>query len=644
MKRLGITAIMFFIAVSVSAQNPVTEIKVGLDNKGRIFEGIGALSAGASSRLLADYPEDQQSAILDMLFKPKYGASLQHLKIEIGGDVNSTSGTEPSHARIREELLNPREAFYNRGYEWWLMKEAKKRNRSICLDCLEWGVPGWIGDGKFYSQDNIDYLVAFLKGAAVYHGLNIDYLGIWNERMHDIEFVKNLRRILDRSGLGTVKLVASDQCCGNQWKAADDMVNDKEFAAAVDVIGDHYIEKEFRYHSSRNAIGTGKPLWNSEGGPWKGTWDGFKELAKLYNRDYIVGKITKTVTWSLITSYYENLALPNSGLMKANTPWSGHFEVEPALWAVAHTTQFTEPGWIYLDDGCGFAADSTVSYVTMLSPDGEDITIVLESMDLKSPISIAFDLSELGDIGKMSQWVSVLEEESFIRKKDIILKDGIASLLIQPKSLYTFSTTKGQQKGNPKIPCERAFPFPYQDDFDGYGIGSTPAYLSDQGGAFEVDEFVEDGNKILRQVITRPAIEWEGPVINQTVGGDIQWSDYSVSVKVFFAEPYSYANISGRLTEVYRSHTESDAYSLRLFSSGKWELRTSATVLDSGYVPLDNSIWHELNLRMKGSDLLAFIDRKCVASLKDTSYSHGMIGLGSSFHNICFDDLKIEGF
>src|ERR1700752_4680764 len=93
-------------------------------SRGRIFDGLGAASAGASSRLLIDYPEPQRSQILDYLFKPNYGASLQHLKVEIGADGNSTDGSEPSIAHTREELVRPS---FNRGYEWWLMKEAKKR-------------------------------------------------------------------------------------------------------------------------------------------------------------------------------------------------------------------------------------------------------------------------------------------------------------------------------------------------------------------------------------------------------------------------------------------------------------------------------------------------------------------------------------
>jgi len=61
------------------------------------YSGHGALSAGASSRLLYDYPEPQRSQILDYLFLPKFGASLDVIKVEIGGDSQSTDGTEASH-------------------------------------------------------------------------------------------------------------------------------------------------------------------------------------------------------------------------------------------------------------------------------------------------------------------------------------------------------------------------------------------------------------------------------------------------------------------------------------------------------------------------------------------------------------------
>jgi hypothetical protein len=55
------------------------------------FDGHGGLSAGASSRLLYDYPEPARSEILDYLYKPNFGAGLTMCKVEIGGAHISVS-------------------------------------------------------------------------------------------------------------------------------------------------------------------------------------------------------------------------------------------------------------------------------------------------------------------------------------------------------------------------------------------------------------------------------------------------------------------------------------------------------------------------------------------------------------------------
>src|ERR1043165_6360285 len=100
-------------------QAPTTLITIDGSKGGRTFDGVGAVSGGGgNSRLLIDYPEPQRGQILDYLFTPGYGAALQALKVEIGGDTNSTSGAEPSHAHFRGDLD------CNRGYEWWIMEEA----------------------------------------------------------------------------------------------------------------------------------------------------------------------------------------------------------------------------------------------------------------------------------------------------------------------------------------------------------------------------------------------------------------------------------------------------------------------------------------------------------------------------------------
>ena len=94
---------------------PTTSITVDGGQGGRTFDGIGAISGGGgNSRLLTDYPAAQQTQILDYLFKPGYGADLQLLKLEIGGDANSTDGSEPSIEHARGTIN------CNAGYEFWL--------------------------------------------------------------------------------------------------------------------------------------------------------------------------------------------------------------------------------------------------------------------------------------------------------------------------------------------------------------------------------------------------------------------------------------------------------------------------------------------------------------------------------------------
>jgi len=162
----------FLLAVLVSLAGAAVhsqQASVVLDgnSKGRVFDGLGAVSAGASSRLLIDYPEPQRSQILDYLFKPGYGAALQRLKVEIGADVNSTDGAEPSHMRTAADHDS------TRGYEWWLMAEAHKRNPRIVLEILPWGAPGWVGKDTLYTAKMAEYVADFIKTAKRDYSLDI---------------------------------------------------------------------------------------------------------------------------------------------------------------------------------------------------------------------------------------------------------------------------------------------------------------------------------------------------------------------------------------------------------------------------------------------------------------------------------------
>lgn len=93
------------LLVAAAALNTAVSTSYTIDDSAgpaRVFDGIGGLSGGgATSVLLRDYPEPQRSTILDLLFKPNFGASLHILKVEIGGDAQSTDGK-------LQQLLCPR--------------------------------------------------------------------------------------------------------------------------------------------------------------------------------------------------------------------------------------------------------------------------------------------------------------------------------------------------------------------------------------------------------------------------------------------------------------------------------------------------------------------------------------------------------
>lgn len=91
-------------------------VNIDTSRVGRRLDGFGAISGGgATSRLLFSYSPQQTSEILDFLFLPSFGASLHHLKVEIGGDGQSSEGVESSHQHSANDLN------YSRGYEWRLM-------------------------------------------------------------------------------------------------------------------------------------------------------------------------------------------------------------------------------------------------------------------------------------------------------------------------------------------------------------------------------------------------------------------------------------------------------------------------------------------------------------------------------------------
>lgn len=643
---------------AVSATDHDQQITVVLDgtSKGRIFDGLGAVSAGASSRLLIDYPEPQRSQILDYLFKPGYGAALQHLKVEIGADVNSTDGSEPSHMRSSSDHNS------SRGYEWWLMAEAHKRNPNILLEILPWGAPRWVnpdpGVKTLYTPKMAAYVVDFIKTAKRDYGLDIGVTGIWNEKVYDVPYIKELHRKLKQEGLAT-KIICCDEYPGEgtgQWAIADDILKDPELAADIDVIGVHYPIEHGKLTTTDTARRTGKPLWSSEdqpnggGGPFVSRdWPvGGRILAHLYNRNYLEGTFTSTEIWSPITSYYDNLAAPNSGLMYANTPWSGHYDVQGTIWATAHTTQFAQPGWQYLDSSSGSLPEKG-SYVSLRSPDKKNWSVVLETIDARNPQKVQFRLAG----GLAASTVHIWETNNtrkFEHVADVKPQGGAFEYTFDPDSLYSLTTTTGQGKGAAHPPAASPFPLPYADDFEKTSPGHAPKYLSDQDGAFEVRPCKGRPGQCLEQSITEIPIPWDPLPDPFTIAGDEAWTDYRVSADAHFLSNAP-AVVIGRI-DSSNVFTDGKArwpsgYVFRVHPDGSWELLSTeykkpSVTLASGSTTLDRNQWHRLDLNFRGTRISAALDGKPLSTIENTAHAHGMFGLGTEWDHVQFDNLRVQ--
>jgi len=330
--RLGVTLCMAFTLVRVFGAQVIT---LEANAPGRVFEGVGGISS-TTSLLLADYPEPARSQILDLLFKPKFGASVQHLKVEMGAGENSTCASEPSHAFSREELAAPRP----RGMEFWLMREARRRNPAILLDALPWSFPGFLKpDPKksIWSEDMTSYYLAYLQTART-QGVELDYLAATqNEVGTDFGWImRSLRPTLDVNGFKNVKLHVAE--VGGFWDHLSAQVHQTpERRAAITALSAHYVNGRDPWtidqppmsgggdatNPSDAVKATGLPLWAGEewsnsGKTWGGP--GALYLGRLINKLYVRDRITKLEVWPLFDAIPNGLQwYTDTGVLRADS-------------------------------------------------------------------------------------------------------------------------------------------------------------------------------------------------------------------------------------------------------------------------------------------------------------------------------------
>jgi hypothetical protein len=477
-------------------------------------------------------------------------------------------------------------AAYNRGWEWWLLAEAKKRNPALVTMALSWGVPGWIGNqtvSAYWSDDNIDFHVRWVRGLWKHHGIQLDWLGIWNEvdiNAHDgmaggWDWVLKLRAALDAEpdGVGKKVKLLADDTVGSTGAACSLMLQNQTIRDALAGLANHY-DWETRNPGAeceRLRSEHGKALWVSEGAASAGL--GLNHAAWY-------GNVSGYTIWPFALTWYPFLPFGGEGgnpetcesVLCGREPWGGYWGLGKTAYQAAHTTQFTTA-----DGKCAFAGVNVtggggklIANAFDCGPAARGYSVVLIStaeapMDvtvhLSGPIpSAAAPLALWGTCGdKQDGWFQELTPPP---------TSVTMAITLQPGCVYTLTTAGGGGRpANTAVPPSAALPLPFADDFEDRALTQPGRYWEDIGGTFEVaaraaaaeaklpqrqsgaaadsaastladpvDWAGGGAGQMLAQVAEQRPVEWEhNPEPYTIIGGyadgdNTSWTDYTVAV------------------------------------------------------------------------------------------------------------------
>lgn len=683
-----------FAAQPASAEGLTRDVVIDGDNaqtaSNKLYRGQGMISANNSSRLLIDYKNENPEAyweILNYLFGED-GLAMSHLKLEMGADVNSSSGTEPSVMRYSDEAAD-----VTRGAGYQLAADAKTINPDLTLDMLWWGEPKWISSSSDVYAARYKWYKETLDAAYETYGLKFDYVSAsQNERGTDSDWVKYLASHLDSEtdcpyDYSDIKIVAGDEVC--TWEVADKMLADPELCDAIDVIGSHYTSWASS-NAKKLADEYGKEIWFSEAsspmsdaegvskydGKSSGLADigGALDIANRIITMYPGGEMTLYEYQPAVSAYYDGATYCEKQLITANEPWSGAYTLDSGFYMALHFSQFIKQGWAFVDDACygdgkaggdGHAiVDATYSYMTATDTEtGDHSTVITNTTD--EPITYNFTVENLEKAGdKVYVWQTKGTDgedykADYFKKVDEITpeSEGDAytySVTVEPYSMVTVSTLEVEEKEYTERESG-VLSLPYSDDYEYSSYsgdylssrGNMPRYTTDEGGAFEVQNV--DGNNVVMQMIT-PDIkgkEWSSSPNPTTNFGDDRWFNYSVSADIKLSssdEPSK--NYAGLGLRYNLAASGTNGYWAKLYENGDIQLMRNGTALETASLSgVDVHSWVNVKVTAVANKITVSVNGKEVISYESSSDS--LLGAGraayfSSYNNNCFDNFKAE--
>ncbi|GAB2954078.1 ricin-type beta-trefoil lectin domain protein [Streptomyces pseudoechinosporeus] len=387
-----------------TADDPVEVIVNGNDVRGDnvnglTYKGLGLLSCNSTSNLLMDYKAaqpDRYWQLVRVLFGGK-NPLINHVKVEMGTDTNTSTGSDPATMRTPDELAD---ASRSPGFQ--LAADAKTVNPKLKVSILRWEMPEWVqnewdkgtGTDEMYKWYKETILDAYEK-----YGYVVDYVDPdKNEtRNPDEAFIKWYKNAIvtdtdfanprynlpaakqqkAKKAYQNIKIIASDE--NTTHHIGPSMLTDAELFGMVDAVGYHYntddrlegdadsdtYQPYTKLATGKNKYNQDKEVWYSEGTASFGHTEyrvnntegpngastgigGVQSALDLANRSvksYANSKRTHYIFQPAIGSFYEGAQYSHKELVSARDPWSGYLHYDAALYVMQHFTQFAKTGW-----------------------------------------------------------------------------------------------------------------------------------------------------------------------------------------------------------------------------------------------------------------------------------------------------------
>ncbi len=641
------------------------------------YRGAGMISANNSSRLLIDYKAkhpDRYYELLEHIFGAD-GTGAVHFKLEMGSDINSSSGTEPCVMRYSDETAD-----VTRGAGFQLAADIKQRYPWVTLDMLYWSEPAWVTAAEDVYAARYSWYKENLTAAYRTYGLKFDYVSVSrNERGFDPQWIKYIARRLKSEtdcpyDFSAIKIVSADE--ENSWHIADAMADDEELRELIDVVGTHYTS-----HSTDNAKlmadSYGKEIWFSEGsapmnysegccrfdGSGLAGINGVLDIANRIIAMYPCGRMTLYEYQPAVSAYYDGVTFCHKQLITAAEPWSGYYSLDSGYYMSLHFSRFFRKGWCFIDEAChndskvggdGHAlVDTVYSFMTACNPKtGEYSTVIANSTD--KPLTYEFSVPS-------DRSVNVWEtrgpdsgsfDENYFRKTGSVTPQKSAegygfSVTVSPFSLTTVSTLDTGEAERSSY-TSQLLELPYHEHFwytEEFisSRGGAPFYTCDQGGAFEIQ--TENGKPFLMQMIIpeTKAEEWGGTPLPMTSFGDDRWFNYSVSARVRLTRSDTPTeNFIGAGLRCFLTCNGNNGYSLLIYENRHWALRRNGNEVLSGaaeFSPYDDN---EITISAVGGTVTAYLNGMTVAEYSDpTVLSAGRAALYSSYDQNRFYSIDV---